>query len=328
MSGENESFETILFERSPLAALDAIVQHDGRALYLYLSDNGGPFGTRACWVRNFLPGPLTFVAADLEAGRPPLLPSMFCNHPTGLAPPAPQALRIVWFEEENGVALYEHDQLLAVIPPWSGQEEFHGYARDCLAENKVCWPLPDRPALRQRLERAEQFWRNLNDPQFAAAQLAAWSRETTARFGPSRRSVAAPWRSGFHLTLQEHVSAAGPLWISHGLSLFPQPNVELSVPRPALMRRIELAASPFPSGPLAHESNLLAALRHVAGIPWRTWRWIGARHRCQFVLNSADGTPIPVELELAGVPQYSGGSSPVQVWGDPLNLLRLQPPAE
>ena len=153
----NDQVETLLFERSPFDNLDAIVEQDGRVVYLYLSGSE-EFGVRACWVRNLVEGPLALSQAEMLQGLPPVLPRIHCH--TNQPGPVPKAeeLRVVWFTEGNGLALLEGEELLAVIPPWSGIDGFHGYARDCASENEICWPMPESGALQERIALAAQTW--------------------------------------------------------------------------------------------------------------------------------------------------------------------------
>ena len=150
---------TMLFQSSPLGNVDAIVQHDRRTVYFYLNENpdslsGKPkFGTRACWVQNLTTGPLVFDQAEMRQGLPLLMPRTHSRQRDGLPLPDADRLAVVWFEEGNGAALVLQDdqqqieKVLAVIPPWSGQEGFHGYSTECAVENEVCWPMPVYEAL-------------------------------------------------------------------------------------------------------------------------------------------------------------------------------------
>ncbi len=163
-----DSYESLIFETSPFGNLDAIVQHDGRSVYLYLngrSSESNPnfaakFGTRACWVRNLKIGPYVINEDEMRAGIAPMLPRTHCksNEPGQL--PDADDLEIIWFEEGNGVALIERSssKTLAVIPPWSGIDGFLGYAAECASESPLCWPLPDNPMLHERIKRAQNFW--------------------------------------------------------------------------------------------------------------------------------------------------------------------------
>ena len=100
----------------------------------------------------------------MRQGLPLLLPRTHSRQRDGLPLPDADRLAVVWFEEGNGAALIlQNDQqqikkVLAVIPPWSGQEGFHGYSTECAVENEVCWPMPAHEALTKRINRADEFW--------------------------------------------------------------------------------------------------------------------------------------------------------------------------
>src|SRR6516225_9688842 len=78
---------------------------------------------------------------SLRSGSPSRNPALHCRHAAGRPPPAAQDLRVVWLPEGNGATLYERDEILAIIPPWSGANEFHGYARDNIGEGPLAWEL-------------------------------------------------------------------------------------------------------------------------------------------------------------------------------------------
>jgi len=81
---ETRETNSILFQTSPYGNLDAIVEHDGRAVYFYLSAGQRPdnrFGMRACWVRNLELGPHVINQEDMEAGIAPMLPRYDCADP-------------------------------------------------------------------------------------------------------------------------------------------------------------------------------------------------------------------------------------------------------
>ena len=104
--GQNDP-ENLLFETSPYGNLDAIVEHDERAVFFYLSGQGradDKFGTRACWVRNLVPGPYVINEDEMKQGIPPALPRTHCKYSDGRAAPTTDQLEIVWFEEGNGAA--------------------------------------------------------------------------------------------------------------------------------------------------------------------------------------------------------------------------------
>lgn len=289
-AGLGDNVETLLFESSPFGNLDAIVERDSRTVYFYL--NGpDPFGTRACWVRNLVPGPLALNPAELEAGIPPVLPRLHChtNQP-GSAPHSDQ-LHIVWFTEGNGAALFERNELLAVIPPWSGMEGFHGYARDCASENEICWPLPDSPTLQERITRAAACWEAWRSgrpfSQLQPQQLLRYEQ----RFGPSDQYFAIDGEKFPPRGLGVFRDATAVTLATVGMSLLPQPNVELVVDNPVTQRRIELALRiPLLSGEMIASEELQrlgGQLAGLAALPWRRWLWFGQQHTCEFDFDAA-----------------------------------------
>src|SRR5262245_41805915 len=137
--------KVILERTGPNGNVQAIVESDGHAVYFYLffPDLSEPeTKVRTCWVRNLKPAPVDEQIQAMKSGHAPMLPATFCRHPGGDQPLQSESLDIVWFEEGNGAALLESGKLLSVIPPWSGQKGFSGYARDCVAEHHLCWPMP------------------------------------------------------------------------------------------------------------------------------------------------------------------------------------------
>lgn len=288
-AASNDNVETLLFESSPFGNLDAIVERDSRTVYFYL--NGPePFGTRACWVRNLVPGPLALNPAELEAGLPPVLPRLHCHTNQPGSVPQSDQLHVVWFTEGNAAALFERDKLLAVIPPWSGMEGFHGYARDCASENEICWPLPDSPTLQERIARAASCWEAWRSGRpflkLQPQQLLRYEQ----RFGPSDQYFAIDGEKFPPRGLGVFRDATAVTLATVGLSLTPQPNVELVVENPITQRRIELALRiPLIDGGLIEGERLqrlAGQLSGLAAMPWRSWTWLGQQHTCEFPFDS------------------------------------------
>ncbi|MFM7561441.1 MAG: suppressor of fused domain protein [Planctomycetota bacterium] len=281
----NDQVETLLFERSPYDNLDAIVEQDGRVVYLYLSGSE-EFGVRACWVRNLVEGPLTLNQADLEQGLPPVLPRIHChtNQP-GLAPKA-EDLRVVWFTEGNGLALLEGEELLAVIPPWSGIDGFHGYARDCASENEICWPMPESGPLQERIALAAQTWETWKTgTPFAQLQPLQLTRYS-GRFGSSTQYFSIDGQKFPPRGLGVFRGETATTLATVGMSLVPQPNVEMAIEDSRMKRRIELALRvPHLDGMPAEEAEVRRLAGRLAGLasaPWKRWTWYGQQHTCDF----------------------------------------------
>lgn len=286
--------EVIFQATSPDASVEAFVEQDDRVAYLYLRSERPWFGLKACWLRNHVPGPAALDSQEWSVGKAPRLPRLACRHPQGAAKLVPEDLDLVWFDTGDGAALYERGELLAVIPPWSGTEGFHGYARDCRDETEICWPLPHETAFLKRLEEDRAWWKRWQEepiwPLHQRAQLEATEK------------ILGPHLAYFRID-NEHwpprgaavfESKDGELITTIGVSLRPQPS-HFVVPGEARERtnRIELAffVSPSDDGTRREQVSQLASL---AAYPWFHGRGFGDGHTVSTELP--DGRRLTVVL--------------------------------
>jgi hypothetical protein len=321
----NDEPQILLEEISPHGTVMAVVETQRGVVFLYLTgqeDSG--FRPRACWVRNLAPAPSEFEEDVVKSGRPPLLPKAACAHPQGSVPLDAERLRIVWFEEGDGAALYEGDELLAVIPPWSGEGGCNGYARDCVAQSPVCWPLNGADAIPPRLARAREFWNSwekgkahwpqVQDSFFAAYQpvLGKHTRYFSIDGGHWPPKAIAVFRTEPAVIL-----------LTLGVSILPQPTVEMYVEDPAPLRRIEFGmALPLD----ASDETIARACAYISGqaeLPWKRFTWLGKGHTIQCEPNPA-GRAFSAVVLTDGLP---GGPTITMPWyrGDPINLLWMVP---
>lgn len=289
-----DEIEVLLFEESPYGAhLAALVQSDGRTVYLYLH-GAGSFGTRACWVRNLQPGPWVFSEQDLTAGRPPLLPKVHVAPQSEMTVPDRSQLRFVWFPPGNGVFLLSGDDLLAIIPPWSGEDGFHGYARDCTSDNLVCWPLPDRAEWSPSLEAAEAFWSTWCHGRCFEDAQPQWLAALARRFGDvveyySIDGGRFPPRGAACFQTEQ-----ATIIVTVGMSLCPQPNAPTAAAgssrKPA---HIELGLRIPPTDDRETLRGWVQRLSGAAQLPWTQWTWLGPG---QWIETSGGEGPIRFQL--------------------------------
>lgn len=329
-SDSDQEPESLLFESSPTGVIDAIVQSDERTVYFYL--NGPkPFGTRACWVRNLVQGPLVADANEMAEGRPPLLPRTAEKPDAPRAVPVPDDLSIVWFEECNGAVLLERGDVLAVIPPWSGEDGFWGYARDAATQSPLASPLPDHPDLMKRIVHAAEFWAAFEQSEGNPFERLQKSHldALTRQFGGTDVTVRYFAIDGGKFPPCGLVVFTGPqdiVAVTIGMSLLPQPNVELVDPKPWLRRRVELGIR-LPAG--TSEDSLQEIWRNMAGLsryPWRRQSWFGEGHTVEFpALKDIYGEQTQVIRLSANSPEPSSGIQLSEFRDDPVNLLWMIP---
>ena len=324
--------ENLLFETSPFGTLDGIVEHDGRVVYFYLNerpdDSGQPgrFGTRACWVRNLDRGPLVLSKANMEQGQAPMMPRNDCVDSELHRLPKPESLSIVWFEEGNGAALLELDRELgkqktvAVIPPWSGVDGFFGYASNCAHESPLAWPMPENKSLQLRIDHAAEFWSCFtkeNSPfeQLQGDLIAVYDN----CFGKENQKQYYAIDGGKFPPrgLIRYETESDTVLATVGMSLCPQPSVELAVERPSDLRRIELGVKIPHVESGIDEVQVESAMRSIssyAAYPWRKHAWLGDGHTIDWSASNTKATL--VKDESATLPMFRN---------DPIQLIFVEP---
>ena len=317
MSEERE-IHSIIFETSPYGNVDAIVEHDSRAVYFYLNESpasrerSGRFGMRACWVRNLEQGPHVINADEMAAGIATMLPRHDCIDPQLHRLPTGETLKVVWLEEGTGAALMEissedqSENIIAIIPPWSGVDGFHGYASNCANPTDVCWPMPDNPLMTKRIEHAKQFWESWQQP--AVGQTPTpWEvllpliiESHDQRFDATPQMRIETEVPGQHFPLAKILQYRTPrhdVLVTAGLSIFPQPAVEMFVENPSELRRIEIAvlidredepADRLDGPPEPLPAEIVNQLAGLALYPWQNFTWLGPGHSCQFATSAGN----------------------------------------
>ena len=146
---------SLIFEsESPDGTLYALVEDDGRCVMLNLAPARhlqGRVPFRPCWVRNRVAAPERFDPSPAREGRPPLQPAPHCVDPGPRPALDVEALRVVWLQEGDGVALFEGDTLLAALPAWAGTREQPGYSAEAVGRGPMAWALHDAVDLKARI---------------------------------------------------------------------------------------------------------------------------------------------------------------------------------
>ena len=108
--------ETLLEEVNPNGNIQAVVESDDDVCYFYLFGAADTqFRLKSVWVGNHSPAPVAPEFERLRSGSPSRNPARHCRHTAGRTALAAEDLRVVWMPEGNGAALYERDEILAII---------------------------------------------------------------------------------------------------------------------------------------------------------------------------------------------------------------------
>jgi Suppressor of fused protein (SUFU) len=267
--------------------------------------------------------------ADLDrtrmmAGSPPANPRTYCRTPQPQPLPSAESLRFVWLPEGNGVALYEADDLLAIIPPWSGVKGFDGYARDAVGTGPLAWELSAENVLRERFAKADEYWQLWDGNLWPRVQAELIER-LEAAFGPQVKYYAIDGGNWPPKALVRFSTDDAVVLISIGVSLRPQPAVEMGTDTPEKLRRIEIGAVLPKTWPETAIKKFGAYLSGQSNLPWSKYTWFGAGHTipCDSWQNSKFTSALLCDRHPA-IPQLDLGMQ----FGDPVNLLWFLPITE
>jgi hypothetical protein len=277
-----QSDEILIVETSPNGNIEAFVEQDDRVAYFYLRGSEDiEFGVRSCWVRNLKPAPDHLDVHGMREGTAPMLPREYCQQTSGGPALNEDNLRIVWFEEGDAAALLENEDIIAVLPSWSGYKGFNGYARDCKGESDLCWELgaPETNEMFARVANARKYWQSWeNDEETPWPQFQEQFINTYKRLGEYSNYYAIDGGEWPPRAMLRIPYADGTILVTLGLSIRPQPKVEMQVENPDEHRRIELGI--YLSKDFSQEDVMQMAgyISGQASLPWAQYSWLGEGH--------------------------------------------------
>ena len=323
---------TVLLEEvSPNGNITAVVEQDERVAYFYLwPAKETNLTMRSCWVRNLVSAPHELDVTGMEDGQAPLMPRAYCTQPAGEPPLNRESLRVVWSEEGDAAALSENGELLAVIPSWSGTDGFHGFSRAATGNGPLACELgtPASNVLFERFRKAAEYWASWDDKEFWTKYRDKMLESLEAQLGKHSKYFAIDGGEWPPKALIQFNSQAQTVLVTLGMSLRPQPAVEMHVENPGDCRRIELAVC-LPSSSSPEQVHAVAGyLSGQSGFPWNYYTWLGRGHTMPAdVFAQLSGNRFPFALLSTDLPDVPRLQLP-PFRGDPVSVLWLLPISE
>lgn len=314
---------------SPDGAAELLIEQGDRSAHAYLVPLSMRDSTmRHCWIRNLTAAPDAWDVETMEAGNAPSLPREFCRDAGAAEPLDADRLRALWLPAGDGVALYEGEDLLIYIPPWSGHDGFPGYARDCASPSQIAWPMPEDPApITEQLSHAEEFWEawvaepNLWDrlqPKFIEAAESALG--TDSRYFAIDNGK---WPPKAVLFFQQPDCMVA---VTVGVSLRPQPRIVMEAENATAVHRIELALAL----PLTSAEEVIVrcgkSLSGLASLPWENFTFLAHGHSVSAdCFPALDDGSVPTAAVLTAEQDSMPQIEFPDVMGDAVNVLWLIP---
>ncbi len=279
-----QNAEVLLEEKSPCCPITAIVEQDNRVVYFYLwgSENSN-FGVKSCWVRNLKEAPNKQEKSLMGRGIPPMQTKKHCKFPEGQEKIEKNDLSIIWLEEGDAAALLLNGKIISIIPSWSGQGGFYGYAIDSKGEGDFAWELSDSNEMYNRIEKSKEFWDSwdLDISPFNIQQpLILDSYNKT--FGTHDKYYAIDRNEWPPKGLYLRKGESKTVFATVGLSLIPMPSVEMYTENRSDINRIELGIildSIFTDKDI---QQMAEWINSQSAIPWDNVTFFGEGHTVSF----------------------------------------------
>ena len=278
----------------PKTDTHALVQEENDCVYLYLYIRPDTKDTeiRASWVRNYGPAIDAVDQKAMESGMQPRMPLKACRHPKGAPRLDPADLRIVFLEDGDGAALYQKDDLLAVIPGWASSGEFTGYARDAVGTSPFAWELGTREQndIYARVEAAQDYWNQMQGNAVWEAFRDSHMEAIEKAYGKHTDYLVVD-NGYFPPKSLVRVDKGDDVYLfTLGMSLMQQPSVEMYTQHPQGLRRAELAFCLRKDLFEAKKDSFTAYLIGLSDIPWNYTTFLGDGHTVLFDIEPYDKT--------------------------------------
>lgn len=320
----------LLEDVSPNGNVSVIVEQDDRVACMYLlSEVSGERQVKSCWLRNLKEAPEQLDAAAMREGVPPLMPRAHCRLPQGAPPLQPDDLKVVWSEEGDAAALYLEGDLFAVMPSWSGENDFDGFARDCIGQGHLAWELGDREtnASFRRYEVAAEYWASWEKVSFWPDYQTTLLNLYEAHLGKSSRYFAIDGGNWPPKALAVFQQGTCTILTSIGIGMRSQPSVELHSETPSQLRRFELGGC-YDQITDEEMKSIGSYMSGQSGLPWSNNTWLGSGHTMPSdVFSSLSGGRFSYALLMNEHPLLPDFSLP-DFRGDPVTLLWMIPISE
>ena len=320
--------EVIVEEWSPVGEMQAFVEKSDRTyfFYIWMNPQSEHPVIKACWVCNRVKAPKGMEDAFATEGGEPCMPAEYVAHDLGGIELDESSLSIQWFEEGDAAALLSDGKPIAVIPGFSGYNNFHGYSIYAKGMGPFAWSLEQA---KERFEavvaRSREFWAYFDEDDYWGKVQESQMKSLEVFFGLHEKYYVID-NGKFPPKALVQGRANGLLYgITLGVSMIPMPRVEMNYEDDYRdYRRMELGfACDERYEPQLRD--VFSAMSFLSSFPWLEQTFLGHGHTIPFdgipgykyflFLNAAD---------LPGVPAPAYG----KFMDDRVNLLWLKPITE
>ena len=316
--------EIIVEDWSPVGDMQAFVEKTDRTyfFYLWLNPESEEPELKSCWVCNRVKAAKDMKEAFVEEGREPTMPEEFVDHDIAGIELDDESLSIEWFEEGDAAALLSGDKIIAVIPGFSGYENFPGYSVYAKGISPFAWELKQAyKKFEEELNKSRKFWEFFDDEDYWGKVQDSHIAALEKFFGQHEKYYAIDNDTFPPKAIAQGRKDDKLYGITLGVSMIPMPRVEMTYQDKYLdYRRMELGFA-CDAEMEKYVEKLYSAMSFLASLPWQEQTFLGHGHTIPFneipgydyllFLNSRVLSDIPA-------PKYD------DFMGDKINLLWLR----
>ncbi len=259
---------------------------------------------------------------SMNEGLAPMLSEQYCSNPKDQSRLSENQLQIVWSKEGDSASLFYKNKVICIIPSWASNE-CPGYSTFCIKQSELAFPLGAGEAqLVENYLDSKEFWNTWNQDSWNEIQEQQLGIITNT-IGVYEKYYAIDngiWPPKALITIEKD---GFTYIITIGVSIIPQPKVELYVENPEEYRRIELG---FVIKTELLDKNRDGILRYISAqttMPWSKLSWLGEGHTipCDQLSDIAESY---THIMLVQANHYVDIHYPIY-WNDKVNLLWMVP---
>ncbi len=316
--------EIIFEEWSPVCNIQAFVEKSDCAYYFYLWINpeSDEHEIRSCWICNRIKAPEDVDFSKMEDGQAPCMPIGYINHDPNGIELQDEDLGIQWFEEGDAAALLLKNEIIAVIPCFSGYNGFSGYSIYANGTGPFAWELKQAYKLfEQKVIESKKFWSYFERDYWNDIQQS--HMQTLELYMGKYEKYYAIDDNHFPPKALITGRKQGVIYgITAGVSLIPMPKVELAYQdKYKEYRRIELGFACSQK----HESmfnGMIGVISGLSSLPWQEITYLGHGHTIPF--SSIEGYEYILFLNARNL-KNSNSPKYADFMNEKINLLWLKP---
>jgi len=122
----------------------AVLEYDNDTIYLYNYSHDEGLEPKSLWIANTKKRIFnnSSIKADMDKGLQPYMPKEFCEDEAYIKVfKNKESWCLQWGLEQNSVAVFYKDNIIAIMPEFSGVSGFWGYSTGATKETPIAWPL-------------------------------------------------------------------------------------------------------------------------------------------------------------------------------------------